>query len=235
MQTLLPSRIYAPEDHNTWSELVRRQQKLVAQRLPAAFRIGFTKLDLDPERLPDIEIISKRINALSGWTLANAKNKYLSAEDWFDAFAQKQFPVTDYIRAPHQIEYTPLPDLFHEYFGHLAFFTDPAFARMAHAFGLACRNASPQRIIDISRLWWFSAEFGMLREGGELKALGAGLLSSPGEFKHAFSGNVELKPFTVEEVVQTQSSPHDFHQKYFVLEDLEDIPKLLQEYLAAGK
>ena len=203
---------------------------LVKERAPGLFRSGFDKLGLDPHRLPDINVMSERLRTLTGWTLVNAKDEYLQPGDWFASFSRGQFPVTDYIRPFAELSYTPLPDLFHEYFGHLAFFADQKFADLAGSFGMACRGANARQLLEISRLWWYSAEFGIVREKGVLKALGAGLLSSPGEFAHAFSGTPDLKAFSVDAVVRTAGSPHTFHSTYFVIESIDAIAEHLREY-----
>lgn len=227
----LASRPYSEEDHGTWSELFARQREIVSRAACKEFFNGLETLELDPKRLPDIRHMSERLSRLSGWTLSNAKDEYLSMQDWFPLLRKRSFPVTDYIRRPEEIEYTPLPDLFHEYFGHLAFFTDPKFGDIAQEFGAACKGASERQILEISRIWWYTIEFGLVRENGEEKVLGAGLLSSPRECLHALSGKSEIAPFDLGEVIRTPGSPHELHKKYFFVESIRSIRYFLSEYV----
>src|SRR5689334_20047972 len=119
---------FAEEDHETWAKLNERQTVLVEDTACKVFLEGFPKLKLDPKRLPDPQVVSARLYDMTGWMLGNAQNEYLGPTEWFEHIRECRFPVTNYIRRPHEIDFTPLPDLFHEYFGHLGFFTNQRFA-----------------------------------------------------------------------------------------------------------
>ncbi len=228
--TPLASRPYSEEDHTTWAKLFERQKDIVAGATCRQFLPGLESLGLDPKRLPDVQKMSEHLRTLSGWSLSNAKDEYLAMNDWFPLLCRRSFPVTDYIRKPHEIEYTPLPDLFHEYFGHLAFFTDKEFAEMARQFGVACDGATDKQILEISRIWWYTIEFGFVKERGDAKLFGAGLLSSPGEGRYALSGNTPIAPFDLDEVIATPGSPHEFHKKYFIVKDIRESLEFLRAY-----
>src|SRR5262249_33918490 len=144
-EKLVSLHTYSEEDHLTWATLVERQSALVADRACRMFKEGFPRLQLDPKRLPDPRVVSERIKSLTGWTLGDAQNEYLGPTDWFEHLNEFRFPVTNYIRRPHELEFTPNPDLFHEYFGHLAFFTDQYFADTAQMFGPLYLSAVNER------------------------------------------------------------------------------------------
>lgn len=224
---------YTEEDHQTWHTLCVRQMELVKDKACQTFVEGWPRLELDIQRLPDPASISARLKSMTGWTLIGAQNEYLGPTEWFDHLDARRFPVTNYIRKPHEIEFTPLPDLFHEYFGHLAFFTDPFFADVAQRFGDIYQYTTTEtQQLAIARLWWFSTEFGMIKENGQLKALGAGLLSSPGELLHAFKDETPKLPFDVNLVANTPSAAYSFHDQYFVLEDMAQLGAILDQYAA---
>ncbi len=126
-------REYTELDHEVWGRLFARQMACVDGLTCSAFNAGFARLGYDPQRLPDPVAISRRIRDLTGWQLTSAENEYLGATEWFIHIQANRFPVTNYIREPESLEFTPLPDLFHEFFGHLAFFTDPRFAEILAA------------------------------------------------------------------------------------------------------
>jgi phenylalanine-4-hydroxylase len=220
---------YAEEDHQTWATLYARQWELVKETACRQFLDGLPKLGLDPDRLPDPRLYSERLQAMTGWALIDAQNAYLGATEWFEHLAERRFPVTNYIRRPHEIDFTPLPDLFHEYFGHLAFFTDPAFADTAQMFGTLYLSSSDERQrLGIARLWWFTTEFGLIREEGKLKVYGAGLLSSPGELAHAMTS--PRYNFDIRQVAETPSAVYSYHPAYFVLDDPDHVRRIVQGY-----
>lgn len=225
---------YSEEDHGTWAALWERQLPLAHQYACAQFLEGLQKLNLDTTRLPDPQEISDRIAQITGWTLGDAQNAYLGPTEWFEHIAERRFPVTNYIRKPHELEFTPLPDLFHEYFGHLAFFTDPEFADIVQLFGplyLSAQNERQQ--LDIARLWWHTTEFGLMRVDGELKVLGAGLLSSPGELQHSLQSEIPRHEFDIRLAAETPSAPYGYHDQYFIINGYDHLRQILDDYADA--
>ncbi len=222
---------YSEEDHETWRKLCERQSQLVRDVACREFHAGMRKLQLDFTRLPDRDVMSRRIHDFTGWTLADAQNEYLGPTEWFEHLAACRFPVTDYIRRPHELDFTPLPDLFHEYFGHLAFFTDQQFADVARHYGeVYLRARTEEQQLAISRLWWYSVEFGFVRENGELKVLGAGLLSSPGELMHALQPAMPKHPFDINRVAAKPGAAYSYHDEYFILDKLDDWRAIIDAY-----
>ena len=123
-----------------------------------------------------------------------------------------------------------MPDLFHEYFGHLGFFADRRFADIAQLFGPLYAHADERQKLEISRLWWFTTEFGLIREGGRLKALGAGLISSPGELKKAFAADTPRVPFDIRRAAETPSAVYQMHTVYFIVESLDHVQEIIRDY-----
>ncbi len=226
------ARSYTAEDHATWAKLFARQKKLVSKLACKEYFEGMKKLALDPEHVPDINKTSVRLRKLSGWNLSNAKNKSLAMRDWFRKMYQKSFPVTDYIRKPEDFDYTRMPDLFHEYFGHLPYFTDKNFAAIAYQFGVLCRHADKRQLLQISRIWSLGIEFGLIRERGRIKFLGAGLLSSYGECLHAkkLIKRGKVTPFNLREVITTPGKTYEYHPKYFILKNIREVADVLRAY-----
>src|SRR5262249_23098003 len=156
------------EDHATWSRLFARQKKLVSKVACKEYFKGVKKLSLNPSRVPDRGATSARIKKMTGWTLSDAESKSLSIKKWFEEMDNRSFPVTSYIRKPENFDYTRMPDLFHEYFGHLPFFTSKKFDAMAHEFGKVCKNANERQLLQISRIWSLGVEFGLIKENGKI-------------------------------------------------------------------
>ncbi len=223
---------YPAEDHDTWHKLCLNQLELVREVAHPDFHAGFPKLGLDFTRIPDPNLISARLQELTGWTLVDAENKFLDAEKWFHHLASRRFPVTNYIRRPHELAFSELPDLFHEYFGHLSLFARPTIADLSQYFGtIALKAKTDKQILDVARIWWFIFEVGFVRHGDGLKVIGGALLSSPGELKHAIRPEIPKYPFTIEHVTQTPGMYYTYHDFYFYLESLEQIHDILDEYV----
>ncbi|HUC01822.1 MAG TPA: amino acid hydroxylase [Candidatus Paceibacterota bacterium] len=223
---------YSVEDHATWARLFARQKALVADYACKEFLAGSKKLALDSKHVPDQRRVSARINRMTGWKLSSAGNITMSMEDWFVAMKKRSFPVTDYIRKPEHFDYSATPDLFHEYFGHLPFLTDKKFAAMAQKFGDMCSRANKRQLLHISRIWSLGVEFGMIKEKGKIKFLGAGLLSSYGESKHAMNmiKKGKVVPFDLKTVIATSGRTYEYHKKYFIVDTMSDIMDALTAY-----
>jgi phenylalanine-4-hydroxylase len=218
-----PQRTYSEVDHDTWRRLCARQIDLVRDYAPAMYWEGFDRLKLDTQRLPVQDVMSEHLYQLVGWRLSNAQNEYLKPVDWFIHLGQKHFPVTDYIRKPEDFEFTPLPDLFHEYFGHLAWMTLPRYLVVVDRFSRKYLASDDEQRLIISNLWWFTIEFGLIREGGKVRPFGAGLLSSPGEFQYSMRHTELHHPFTIEAAAKATAKPYAFHDEYFILEGFEHL------------
>lgn len=221
-----PQRTYSDVDHDTWRRLFAMQLSLVKDHAPTMYWEGFDRLQLDQQRLPAQEVMSQRLNDMVGWQLSNAQDEYLKPIDWFIHLDSKYFPVTDYIRQPNDIEFTPLPDLFHEYFGHLAWMTLPRYNAIVERFARQFISAPIADRQVLSNLWWFTTEFGLIRENGMVRPFGAGLLSSPGEFQYAMQHTELHRPFTVEGAAAATSKPFAFHDEYFVLDGFEQLEEI---------
>ena len=223
-----PQRSYSETDQDTWRRLCVRQLALVQDKAPAMYWDGFARLGLDQQHLPIQEEMSARLQGISGWQLSNAQAEYLKPLDWFIHLNNHYFPVTDYIRPPQDIEFTPLPDLFHGYFGHLAWMTLPRYNAIVDRITRRYLAADDAGRTVVSNLWWFTIEFGLLRENGRVCPFGAGLLSSPGELQFALSETQRHKPFTYEGAATATAKPFAFHDEYFVLDGFEQLESLTE-------
>jgi phenylalanine-4-hydroxylase len=220
---------YAAEDHDTWNKLCTRQHELVKSVAARDFFPGMRRIELDYSRIPDLREMSERMRKLCGWTLVSAENEYLADDVWFEHLRNRRFPVTNYIRRPHELDFTPIPDLFHEYFGHLAFVNDPSVAAQAEEFGHLYYAVPPENRLQIANFWWFSWEFGFLKEDGQLRIIGAGLLSSPGELRYALAETTPKLPFDLDTFMAMRRLPHEYHDGYFVYDSYAQIGDTLRQ------
>ena len=154
-----------------------------------------------------------------------------AADEFLGALSDGIFLSTQYVRHPSAPFYTPEPDLLHEFIGHGTTLLDARFAELHRAFGAAARVASSERMGQIERLYWFTVEYGMVREDGVPRALGAGLLSSCEELEQC--GTVpELLPFDAEVAARTDYDPTRLQPRLFVADSFGSLVESTVDWLS---
>jgi phenylalanine-4-hydroxylase len=168
---------------------------------------------------------------LTGWQ-SKAVPGYLPAKAFFACLARREFPTTIVIRPKESIDYLPEPDIFHDIFGHVPLHADPTFADFLQTYGKAALTTDdPHHTERLARLFWFTVEFGLIREGGRNRLYGSGLISSPGESKHALtSKEVDRRPFDLEAVCNTSFEIDHFQPILYVLDSFEQLRDAMDTY-----
>jgi len=212
--------------------MYERQMKKIAESWKASslFLEWLEESQLPHDHVPWLEETEARLKKATGRSIVNAQNEYLSAQDWFNHLEQKAFPVTDYIRPLEDIDYTPLPDLFHEYFGHIpVMFTSVSQIQYKTAL-LYNSTTDKKKKLDIARITRYSMEYGIVREENTMKAFWAGILSSPGDFDRFCHDSFVLVDANISEIINTPRSPHNIHKKLFVFDSIKHMSSVLDEY-----
>ena len=146
--------------------------------------------------------------------------------------ADKKFPVATFLRTREEFDYLQEPDFFHEIFGHCAMLTNPQFAEFTRTYGRLGKSASNKERVYLARLYWFTVEFGLVKEHGETKIYGGGILSSPGETVYALDGDVPLRStLDLHTVLRTPYRIDIMQPQYFVLDDISQLYELSQKDL----
>lgn len=213
---------YDDQENAVWRDLVARQLPAVRAHMARPYLKGLKLLDLPVDRVPQCPDVSAKLGALTGWRVEPVP-ALIGFGRFFGMLSQRTFPAASFIRKRKHFDYIEEPDIFHEIFGHTPLLTDPAFAAFSQAIGEAGTRCDKADYSWLIRLYWFSIEFGLLREDGALKALGSGLASSVTELPWSLSGGPEHRPFDVIDMLRT---PYriDIHQPvYFVIEDLDEL------------
>ncbi|MFM7800401.1 MAG: phenylalanine 4-monooxygenase, partial [Planctomycetota bacterium] len=206
---------YTEENQETWRILYDRQMEFLAENASGVYLDGAASIKLVRDYIPFLEgpkSVNTFLMPLTGWQ-SKAVPGYLPAKAFFACLARREFPTTIVIRPKQSIDYLPEPDIFHDIFGHVPLHADPVFADFLQTYGKAALTADdPYHTERLARLFWFTVEFGLIREGGRNRLYGSGLISSPGESKHALASKaVERRPLDLENMCGT-SFKSNHHQ-----------------------
>jgi phenylalanine-4-hydroxylase len=214
---------YTPAEHALWSRLVSRQLALVKRHGAEQVTAGFRALDLG-DCIPRFDEASRVLRRATGWEIV-AVPGLIPERNFFAHLAQRHFPVTVWLRTVKEIDYLAEPDVFHDFFGHVPLLCDPMFADFMQAYGEAGTKAEAEGGLKmLARLYWYCVEFGLIRSGKELRAYGAGILSSAGETVYSVQ---DPRPhriaFDLERVIRTDYLIDAYQQTYFVMDSFEQL------------
>ena len=222
---------FTPVQHKTWAELFRRQLPRIRGHASSDYLVGFDRLQMASETIPTLEALNASITPPTGWTIVRTAERFSDAEIWYQFFDKKQFLVTNYMRSWEELDWTPEPDMFHDIFGHLPYFTLPHYAALQEMFApafLAARTEEEKE--NIKRLAWYSTEFGMIREAGGLKVFGTGLMSGGDEFTNAAEGRLEYRRFSLENVLGHDKVMYEQHSELYVIDSIDQLKAELSAY-----
>jgi phenylalanine-4-hydroxylase len=249
-----PYELYSEENHETWRQLYARIRPRWEKYANRRFLEGIEQLAMDPQNVPRLEDINRFLAPLSGFT-AQAVSGYVPAYVFFDCLRQRSFPTTITIRDGGTLDYLPEPDIFHDVAGHVPMHTDRVFADVLVRFGEVARHAAElareipdederlrrveSNIKALARFFWFTVEFGLLRQGRELKAYGSGLLSSFGELAHCLeSPDVQRFPFRLEWVINQYFEIDHYQPLLFIVDSFDHLFEQVDElerWMQAGR
>lgn len=215
---------YSADEQAVWRTLCDRQTKLTRKLAHRSYLDGVERLGL-LDRIPDFDDISARLEKLTGWRIV-AVPGLIPAAPFFDHLANRRFPVTNWLRSKEELDYIVEPDMFHDFFGHVPILTQPVFADFMQMYGRKAEDIIALGGDEmITRLYWYTAEYGLMQEPGKpLKAFGAGLMSSFTELQFAVeSADAHHVPFNLETVMRTSYEIDKFQRAYFVLPSFDGL------------
>ena len=240
-----PYEQYSEENHQAWRSLFQRMGPRWERYANRHFLAGVRALCLNPERVPRLEDVNRFLSPLTGFR-ARAVSGYVPAFVFFDCLRNREFPTTITVRPPAQLDYLPEPDIFHDIAGHVPMHTDPQFAAALARFG-ECAHTAAERVAGIAgaherlqiltsiiqamaRFFWFTIEFGLMREGGGLRAYGSGLLSSFGELEHALaSPSVQRYPLRIEWAINQSFAIDRYQPLLFIVDSFDHLFRQVDE------
>ncbi|WP_374624471.1 phenylalanine 4-monooxygenase [Pandoraea sp.] len=215
---------YGAVDHAVWQQLYERQTAMLPGRVCDAFMDGIRALDMDARRVPEFEHLNEKLMAATGWQVV-AVPGLVPDDVFFDHLANRRFPATWWMRRPDQLDYLQEPDCFHDVFGHVPLLANPVFADFMQAYGEAGKVAQSLGALPLlARLYWYTVEFGLMRDGDGLRIYGAGIVSSRGETEFSLTSREPNRlGFSLERVLRTQYRIDTFQQTYFVIDDFAQL------------
>lgn len=210
---------YDAEAHDVWRILYQRRMETLEQTGSRVFLDGARRIGLEPDRVPVLEDVNRRLLATTGWSAVGVEG-FIPADQFFRCLSRRRFPTTLRVRPRAQLDYLPEPDIFHDVFGHVPLHSDPVFADFLQQFGaLAAESRTEQETLEMARLFWFTVEFGLVRERGRIRVYGSGLISSHGDAANALGPNCRRRPFVLDDVLSQPFEIDHFQDVLFVVED----------------
>ena len=227
---------YSRSDHEVWAALFRRQRELLPVRACATFLANQQALAMSEDAIPRFDQLNRHLRAATGWELAGVEG-LLPETVFFEHLAQRRFPVTWWIRRPDQLDYIAEPDLFHDLYGHVPLLLNPVFADYMQAYGQgglrAQREFGDEALLNLTRLYWYTVEFGLIREPEGLRIYGAGIVSSKGESIYCLESPAPNRiGFELERVMRTRYRIDSYQKTYFVIDSFEQLFAATQQDFA---
>lgn len=215
---------YTAEDHAIWDKLFDRQIRMLPGRATPEFMDGLGMLRMSRPGIPNFDELSERLMKATGWQIV-AVPGLVPDDIFFDHLANRRFVAGNFIRGADQLDYLQEPDIFHDVFGHVPLLAHPVFADYMQAYGRGGQRAAALGAIEcLSRLYWYTVEFGLVRSGDALKLYGAGIVSSFGESVFALEdASPNRLAFNLQRVMRTEYRIDNFQQNYFVIDSFEDL------------
>lgn len=249
-----PHELYSQENHLAWKMLCERIYERWEKYANPVFLKGVGLLHIDKNQVPKLSDVNKFLEPLTGFQ-AKPVSGYIPAGVFFDCLKRREFPTTITIRDAGRLDYLPEPDIFHDVGGHVPMHTNKAFADVLVRFGQCAQTAAElgssiqgiekqkERLGNIikamARFFWFTVEFGLIRDSKNLKAYGSGLLSSYGEIEHCIiSPEVQRYPVQMEWVINQYFEIDHYQPLLFVVDSFDHLFGLvdeLEQWMKQGK
>jgi phenylalanine-4-hydroxylase len=220
---------YTDEQHGVWAELVGRVLPELEKHAAREYLAGFEIIGLKPDRLPNLAAVSARLEPRTGWN-STPVSGFLPAPAFFEMLAARRFPTTTWLRNRESLEYTPEPDIFHDVFGHVPMHAHRVFADFLQHYGRVCAAIEDEGVLErLGRLFWYTVEFGLIRQGNEIKVFGSGLISSHGECRNVVEGNCAVQNFSLDAVLNTPVKVNELHKLLFAIHTFDQIYEAMHE------
>lgn len=218
---------YTEEDFAVWKLLYEKQMHNLQGKVVDEFNRGIERLNFNPDEIPNFEKVNEKLLALTGWSIKTVPN-LAEVDLFFEQLSKRRFTSTCWLRSLEEFDYLEEPDMFHDVFAHVPMLCDEKYTHFFHKIGqLATNLRNKESIKMLQRLYWYTIEFGVLQNKGDLKIYGAGIISSVGEINNVYGGLAQIKPFNIQEVLYTPFEIDKVQPLYFCIESFDQLQKAL--------
>jgi phenylalanine-4-hydroxylase len=226
----VPSVEYTEQEHAVWQHVYRHLAEIHPRRACKLYLEAKRQLGISPIRIPQLSELSEKLTQAADFRLAPIEG-LVETRAFLSWLGTRTMLSTQYVRHHSRPEYTPEPDIIHEAIGHVPMFMIRDFADFSQFIGRGAMVANDVQLAQLGSLYWYTVEFGLVEEDGEIKAFGAGLLSSFGELEHAFSDDVERRKFDLEEVINRPFSYSEMQPTLYVIPSYVYLKELTRQFI----
>jgi phenylalanine-4-hydroxylase len=221
---------YKDEDFKVWKVLFERQIVNLPKAASKAYLDGIKEINFTADRIADFEDVNIRLAESTGWAIQVVPG-LIDDDLFFGLMNNKRFCSSTWLRKMEQLDYLEEPDMFHDAFAHMPMLTNKHYVNfLENLSGIALKHIENKWAIELlSRIYWFTIEFGLIRENGETKIYGAGILSSAGETKYSLSDELSHYAYDVRRILNTPYWKDKFQDKYFIIDSYEQLYESLSE------
>lgn len=225
---------YSHAEDKVWNLLYDRQIGIVQDYAAEAYLNGLDKLELSANKIPQPKAVSDKLREITGWEVEPVA-ALIDFNYFFELLANKKFPAASFIRRMEDLDYLKEPDIFHEIFGHCPMLTEPNFAAFVQEVGKFGSTLDPSYQTMLGRLFWFTVEFGLIKERNTLRIYGAGILSSKAESAYALESDIPVRlDFNLIEALRTPYRYDEMQKTYFVINSYEELYNMVNGNLVTA-
>ncbi|MBD0402171.1 phenylalanine 4-monooxygenase [Flammeovirga sp. EKP202] len=222
---------YTDEDHQVWQTLYKRQMKILPSLAENDFLEGIKAIGFEEDKIPSFQNLDEKLLSITGWSIAPVTG-LIPNKEFFELLKAKKFPSSTWFRKLSELDYLEEPDMFHDIYGHVPLLTNAFFCQYLEKMSvIALDYIDNEHVIElISRLYWYTVEFGLIQKEEGLRIYGAGILSSKGESEYSlFSDIPKRHKFNVLEIIQTPYIKDKFQEQYWVISSYKELYDSLDE------
>ena len=217
---------YTATDHAVWAQLFARQKAILPGLASDEFIAALSAMEMTADRIPRFADLNPILRAATGWELIGVEG-LLPELEFFQHLANRRFPVTWWIRREDQLDYLAEPDLFHDLFGHVPLLMNPVFADYMAAYGrggVKAHGIGSDALVNLTRLYWYTVEFGLIQQKDGLRIYGSGIVSSKGESIHCLQSDAPNRiGFDLERIMRTRYRIDTYQKTYFVIDSFQQL------------
>lgn len=217
---------YTDEDFLVWKTLFERQQKnLHGKAHPEYLKcLDQLKYSLNPNKIPKFEVLNEELSSFNGWTIEVVPG-LIPVDQFFQFLSQKKFCSSTWLRKMNQLDYLEEPDMFHDIFGHVPLLANEEYANFVQSFGELGVSYGHNKAVEkqLQRLYWFTIEFGLMKQQDSTGIYGAGIISSSGETNHIFEDEIEVVPYDVEKILHNDFITSEIQTRYYLIDSFKQL------------